>query len=177
MDYLYLKAMMKPNTENQQLAFQIESAKRELADIPNLVDEREQQLVHAQELLASELDKTPRELDINSLIRTILQIASRSQVTVLPLTTTPPEYQVLNYYEYGHWHIAMSATGKLRDLANFVNSLDGKDISNATVTQVAVNPHNENTEISSIRNNHVFISSNLEFIVYVISGDYDETSR
>ena len=71
----------------------------------------------------------------------------------------------------------MSATGKLRDLANFVNSLDGKDISNATVTQVAVNPCDENTEISSIRNNNVFISSNLEFIVYVISGDYDDTSR
>ena len=177
LDYLYLKAVTKPNTENQQLAFQIESARGELADIPNLVDEREQQLAHAQELLASELDKTPRELDINNIIRTILQIASRSGVTALPLTTTPPEYQVLNHYEYGHWHIAMSVTGKFQNLANFVNSLDGKDISNATVAQVVVNPCNENPEISSIRNNNVFVSSNLEFLVYVISGDHDETFR
>ena len=177
MDYVYLKAAMKPDTETQQLVSQIESAKRELADIPNLVDEREQQLAHTQELLASELDKMPRELDINNLIRTILQIASQSRVTVLRLTTTPPEYQVLNHYEYGHWHIIMSATGKFQDLANFVDSLDGKDISNATIAQVVVNPLDENPEISSIRDNSVFVSSNLELLVYIISGDHDETSR
>ena len=118
-DLLYIALLKKPNTEHQQLALQIESAREEILKMPNLVDERYQQLTHAQELLIIEQNKIPGELNINNIIRTVVEVGNRWQVMVIPLRTTPPDTQIVNENYYSHWHIFISVSGNIQDIANF----------------------------------------------------------
>jgi len=176
-EYIHLWLAEKPNTEHQQLASQIESAREELARMPNLVGEREQQLVHAQELLISEQNKMPSELNINYLIGTIIEVAELCQVKAIPLKTTSPESQIINKYCYCHWRISMSVEGEFQDVVNFIDNLDGKDVPTATVVSVALQRGEENPNSSVIQNDTAPVSGTLELVVYTRSQDYKGGSQ
>ena len=169
---LYLSLVEKPNNEHQQLVFQIESAKKELANMPNLVDERVTQLEITKELLSSEQNKIPSGLNINNLIRTIIEVANRYQVKAIPLRTTSPESEIIDRYHYSHWRISMSVSGKFQNIVNFVDNLDGKDLLTATIVSVVLERDGKNPETSSIQNDTAPVKGTLELIIYSNSQNY-----
>ena len=165
-DYIYLRLVEKPTSEHEQLTLQIESSRKELANIPDLVVEREQQLEQAQELLANEQSKIFSALNINSLVRNIIEIANECQVKAIPLSTTPPQSKILGQYSYSYWHISMSVEGDFQNIADFVENVDGKYIPTATVVSTVLDQDKENPDSSNIQNSTASVSGTLELVVY-----------
>ena len=170
-DSVYLSLLERNNIEHQQLASRIESARKEIASIPNLIGEREQQFAHAQQLLAIEQDEMPSVLNINHLIRTIVEVADQCQVEAIPLRTTSPESQIINEYHYSRQHIFLTVKGDFQNIAKFVDNLDGKDISTATVTDIFLQRSDNDSDNLTIQNDAASVSGTLELIIYTRSLD------
>ena len=178
MNDAYLSVLKEVKKDHQQLTRQILSAKQELAGIPSFdISVPEQRLARSKELLARELNRIPGALNINDLIGTILETAEDCQVKALPLTTTPPEASVINKYEYSHWHITLSATGKFKNFAKFIDNLDGKYIPTASVASIAVKLSDEDMKNSTIEDNTVLVTGTIELVVYTRPYDNKEKAQ
>ncbi|MFC2122303.1 type 4a pilus biogenesis protein PilO [Bacteroidota bacterium] len=165
-DYIYASLGEKASVENQQLTDQIESARHEIDRISKIVDKREEKLSQANELLASEQKNMPGELNINDLINTVIEIARRSHVQATPLTTTPPETQMVNDRSYSYWRISMSVRGEFADIVEFVDSLDGKDIATGTVADVVLERNDEEQETAGEDNYVASVSGKITLVVF-----------
>ncbi|MFC1902131.1 type 4a pilus biogenesis protein PilO [Chloroflexota bacterium] len=165
-DYVYLGLVEKPTQEQEQLTQQIESSKKELANIPNLVVEREHQLVLAQELLANNQSRIPDTLNINDIVRNIIEVANECQVKAIPLSTTSPQSIIIGQSSYIYWSIPMSVVGDFQNIANFVESVDGKNISTGTVVSIVLNQNGENIDSSNTQNYVATVSGSLALVVY-----------
>ncbi|MFC1942245.1 hypothetical protein ACFLWU_03395 [Chloroflexota bacterium] len=165
-DYVYLKLVEKPTREHEQLTLEIESSRNELANIPDLVFERGQRLVQAQELLANEQSKIPSTLNINNLVRNIIEIANECQVKAIPLHTTPPQSKILGQSSYNCWQIFMSVEGEFQNIANFVENVDGNYISTSTVVNTVLDRGKESQNSSNIQNYTANVSGKIELVVY-----------
>ncbi len=165
-DYVYLGLVEKPTPEQQQLTFQIESLRKELTNIPDLVVQREQQLVQAQELLANEQSKMPSALNINNLVRDILELASQCQVKAIPLRTTPPRSKTFGQSSYSYWDISLSVEGDFQNVANFVENIDGKYISTATVVSTVLDQRKMKQDSSNIENYTANVTGTLRLYIY-----------
>ena len=170
-DSVYLSLLERNNIEHQQLASRIDSARKEIANMPNLVGEREQQFAHVQQLLVMEQGEMPSVLNINHLIRTVVEVADRCQVEAIPLRTTPPESQIINEYHYSRRHIFLTVKGDFQNIAKFVDNLDGKDISTATVTNIVLQRGDTDSDNLTIQNDATSVSGTLELVIYTRSLD------
>lgn len=165
-DYIYASFGEKASAENQQLTYQIESARHEIDRIARIVDKREEKLSQAKELLASEQKNMPGELNINDLINTIIEIARQCHVQATPLTTTPSESTMVNDRSYSYWSISMSVRGEFENIVKFVDSLDGKDIATGTVADVVLERNDEEQETASEDNFTASVSGKITLIVF-----------
>ncbi|MFC1870111.1 hypothetical protein ACFLYE_02435 [Chloroflexota bacterium] len=171
-DYAYLWFVEQPSAKQQQVVSQIESARAEYAMIPNLVDEREQQLLQAQGLLAAEQNKMPSELNINEIIKTIVKAADRHRVQVIPLSTTVSESETIHEYSYNRWHITTSVSGDFQNIVNYLSDIDGKDISTSAISNVVLQLAEGNLDSSSIQNDSMPLSGTITLVVYTRPQDY-----
>ncbi|MFX0197955.1 MAG: type 4a pilus biogenesis protein PilO [Candidatus Hodarchaeota archaeon] len=165
-NYVYFGLTEKPTHEQEQLSMQIESLRKELASIPNLVVEREHQFAQAQELLAKEQSRIPDALNINDLVREVIEIAYDCQVKAIPLSTTPPKSITIGQYSYSYWDISMSVEGEFQNIANFIENIDGKYMVTATVASTILDQGKENPDSANITNYTAPVSGRLNFVVY-----------
>jgi len=165
-DYVYLRLTEKPTREHEQLSLQIESSMKELANIPNLVVERQYQLAQAQDLLVNEQSRIPNALNINDLVREVIEIANDCQVKAIPLNTAPPESKTIGQYSYSYWHISVSVEGDFQNIANFIENIDGEYLSTATVVSTVLDQGKENSDSSNTTNYTAAVRGRLELIVY-----------
>lgn len=165
-DYVFLGLSKEPTIENEQLSLQIESSRKELADIPDFLVEREYQLEQAQELLVREQGRIPGELNINDLVRRVIEIAEACQVKVIPLSTTPPGATSIGDYPYSYWSITISVEGDFLHIADFIENIDGRYLSTATVVSTALNQDIENPGSPDTANSTAAVNGKLQLIVY-----------
>jgi hypothetical protein len=165
-DYVYLGLTDEPTREHEQLSLQIESSKKELANIPNLAVGREHLFAQAQELLASEQSRIPNTLNINDLVRSVIEIANECHVKAIPLNTTPPELKTIGQNSCSYWYISMSVEGDFQNIVNFIENIDGKYISTATVVSTILDQGKKNQDGSNTENYAAAVSGTLELIVY-----------
>ncbi|MFC1962112.1 type 4a pilus biogenesis protein PilO [Chloroflexota bacterium] len=165
-DYVYLGLVEKPTHEQEQLISQIESSRNELVNIPDVIVEREHQLEQAQILLASQQSRIPSTLNINDLVRNIIEIANECQVKSIPLRTVNPESITIGQYSYRYWRISMSVEGDFQNIANFVENIDGQYISTATVTSIDLRQGKETPNSSNTTNYTSAVTGTIELVVY-----------
>ena len=138
MNYVYLGLVKNPTEENQQLAAEIEGARQELEGMPDTVTELTARMAAAQEQLEDERSRIPAAININDLVRNIVEIADARNVSVIPLTTSAPEYSVNDQFSYGFWNINISVAGDFEDIAGFLADIDGGNIASGTATSFSM---------------------------------------
>ena len=175
-DNVYVWASKKPDIENQQLISQITSARNELANIPVPTGEPETQLTYAQNLLAIELAKIPGNVDINHVIRDILEIGYQCNVNAIPLSTTAPGMMTLRNYQYYYWNIDLLIEGTFQNIAEFIGRLDGSDITIGTIKQVSIVPTSTDNVSSDTPNHYVPAIGNIKMIIYTSAQEYTHDS-
>ena len=177
MEELYLSLVEKPDGEHEQLESQIETVRQEIAGLPNLVDEREEQLEYAQQLLYEEQNKMPYILSVNNPIRSIIELANLCEVKALPLRTTAPDSEIINDYQYDKWNIYLSVSGELSDIAKFVDNLDGKYLPTAVVQSISLHRSDEDPENPDGQSSVTTVDGNLDLVIYTLSPNYVKESR
>ncbi len=136
MEFIYTGLAQRPTQEQQRLTSEIQKARLQLAGMPNVVAERDEQLARAQEMVAIEQGRIPSALNINGVVRSILEIAGWYQVKAIPLRTTPQGTKAFGQYAYSYWNISVSVEGTFDDIASFVESTDGKYLPTGTIVSV-----------------------------------------
>ena len=177
MDQIYFSMAARASSEHEQLSSQIESTRLEIAKLPNLVGERENQLLDAQQLLYNEQNKMPCITSISNPVRSIIELANLCEVSALPLRTTAPESTTIDGYRYDSWHIYMSVAGEYENIASFVSTLDGKYLPTANVVSLTLQRNDEDQDDGSSDNYTPSISGTFDLVVYTLSPDYIKESQ
>ena len=160
-----------PRAERLKLSQSIESAKSKLIIYPDVVAERQEQLTYAKTLLEQELEQVPSELNINSLVKEILETADSSLVKAIPLNTRAADTVIMANSEYCVWNITMSGEGTLRALSNFIYSLERSQIPTAIVKSVMIKPANRAPEDPQEEETYRQVTGVIELAVYARAAE------